>query len=161
MSPDVILLVLIAVPVLALMVLRVNAALVFLSVCLGSVLLKYVGDEAAYFAGVFLPKVDPNTLRLILLLIPVVLTSLIMIKTVKGRSLFFNILPAVGTGLVLAFLVVPLLPTGVHHNVVASETWHQVQQCQALIVGLSALICLFILWAQRPKYRGEDKHHLK
>jgi hypothetical protein len=45
MSPVVILGCLVIIPVVLLMVLRVNAALVFLSVCLGSVLTNFLGPD--------------------------------------------------------------------------------------------------------------------
>lgn len=147
----------IAVPILVLMLLRVNAALVFLSTCLGAVLLQYVGDEANQFFAMFMPSVSVNDIKLGLVLLPVVLTTVFMIKTVKGGKLVFNLLPTIGTGLLLALLLVPLLPTAITKNVTASQTWHQVQALQALIVGVSALLCLFFLWLQRPK-TSEPKH---
>lgn len=161
MSPDVIFLMLVAVPVLLLMILRVNAALVFLSTCLGAVLLQYVGSETNDFFHTFLPKVDPSDIKLGLVLLPVVLTSIFMVKTVKGNKLVFNLLPALGTGLLLTLLLVPLLPSGIDKNIVASQTWHQLQDAQALIVGISALLCLFFLWLQRPKTGHDEKQHGK
>jgi hypothetical protein len=161
MSPDVIFLMLVAVPVLLLMLLRVNAALVFLSTCLGAVLLQYVGGETNDFFHAFMPKVDPSDIKLGLVLLPVVLTSVFMIKTVKGNKIVFNLLPAIGTGLLLALLLVPLLPSGVDKNIVHSQTWHQLQNAQALIVGVSALLCLFFLWLQRPKAGHEEKRGKK
>lgn len=158
MSPDVLFALLIAAPVLVLMLLRVNAALVFLSACLGSVLLQYVGGDASDFFATFMPKVSTADIKLGLVLLPVVLTTVFMIKTVKGGRLFFNLLPAIGSGLLLAFLIVPLLNPAITKNVTSSETWHQVQALQALIVGVSALLCLFFLWLQRPKSSKDDKH---
>jgi hypothetical protein len=158
MSPDVIYLLLIAMPVVVLMVLRANASLVFLSACLGEVLLRYVGSEANDFFDEFMPSVPVNDIKLILLLLPVVLTAVFMMKTVSGGRLAFNVLPALGTGLLLSFLIVPLLPSGFAHDVRNSTAWNQAQNLQALIVGVSALTCLFFLWLQRPKSSHDGKH---
>lgn len=157
MSPDAVALLFLAVPLVVLMLLRVNASLVFLSACLGAVLLHYVGNDAADFANMFLPFLSGNNLRLALVFLPVVLTTIFMIKTVRGASLLFNILPAVGTGLLIAIMAIPLLPHDLAVQVQASSVWHTLQQVQALAVGASALVCLFFLWTQRPKH-SQDKH---
>ena len=82
-----------------------------------------------------------------------------MLRTVRGRGrLLLNALPSVGVGLLGALLVVPLLPPGLSHNIVGSELWNQVTRAQDLIVGTSALVCLLVLWLQRPKTGGLKKH---
>lgn len=151
------------VPILILMVLRINAALVFLSLCLGDVLVQFVAKDTSEFLTLHSDKLPPssagsNTVKLILLLIPVVLTAVFMIRTVSGQSkLLLNLLPAAGVGMLGALLVVPLLPPGLAHNVVGSSLWSNVNRVQDLIVGASAVICLFVLWLQRPK-AGHAKH---
>lgn len=149
------------------MLLRINATLVFLSLCLGAVLVQFVATDANSFLQLFSAKVPANvdtgndTVKIFLLLLPVVLTAIFMIKTVKGTpKLLLNALPALGVGLLGALLVVPLLPPGLSHNIVDSSLWNEVQKAQNLIVGSSALVCLLVLWLQRPK-TGGDKHHGK
>lgn len=164
MSPEVILGLIVAVPVIVILLLRINAALVFLSLCLGSVLVQFVAPNAnSYFAtlsehGYQVVSANNNTVRLILLLAPAVLTAIFMVRTVKGKGrLFLNALPAVGVGLLAALLTVPLMSAGLRHNIVVSDLWHQVQNWQDLIVAASAVVCLIVLWVQRPK-AGEGKH---
>lgn len=165
MTPEVILAAIVTVPVVLLMLLRINAALVFLSLCLGDVLVQFVAPDANEFLQLFsahVPKgVDTgnDNIKLFLLLLPVVLTAIFMIRTVRGKGrLILNILPAAGVGMLGGLLVVPLLPPGLSHNIVNSDLWTQAQKAQDLIVGMSALVCLFVLWLQRPKTGGEDKH---
>lgn len=154
----------IAVPVILIMVLRINAALVFLSLCLGSVLTRYVADDAGFvmtLAAKNTPSagsVTTSTIKLALLLLPVVLTAVFMIRTVRGSKLVLNFLPALGVGLLGALMAVPFLPPGTAANITSSELWRQVNNAQSLIVGASALLCLFVLWLQRPKTGGEEKH---
>lgn len=168
MSPDVILGAIILLPIVILMVLRINAALVFLSLCLGSVLVQFVAPETKGFiedfsfkANTDLSSTSNNTIKLVLLLFPTILTSIFMIRTVSGRGkLFLNLLPAIGVGLLGALLIVPLLPPGVSHDIVRSNLWDQVVKAQVLIVGSSALVCMLVLWMQRPK-TGGNKHDKK
>lgn len=159
MTPTVTLAAIILVPLVLMMVLRINAALVFLSLCLGDVLVQFVAPDANSFMSFFAgpgAKADANTVKLALLGLPVLLTAVFMIRTVRGGvRLMLNALPAIGVGLLLALLVVPLLSAGLRHNVVDSSLWQQVQRAQDLIVGISALICLLVLWMQRPKTGGE------
>jgi hypothetical protein len=147
-----------------LMILRVNATLVFLSLCLGSVLVQFVAKDVANLFSLFAAQaphsvaVANNNTKLLLLLTPVVLTAIFMIRTVRGKGrLVLNLLPAAGVGLLGALLVVPLLPPGLSHNIVRSPLWDQVQNAQSTIVGACAVVCLLVLWLQRPK-TGDEKH---
>lgn len=146
------------------MLLRVNATLVFLSLCLGNILVQFVAEDANSFFSLFATQAgdsvsaDNATIKIILLLLPVVLTTVFMIRTVKGTSrLLLNLLPAIGVGLLGGLLIVPLLPGGISADLINTPLWEQVQRAQNLIVGTTALVCLFVLWLQRPK-TGEGKH---
>jgi hypothetical protein len=150
-----------AVPVVLMTLLRINAPLVFLSVCLGSVLVRFVGPDALDLVHLFAPKsgnITESTLQLVLLLVPVVLTMLFMIRSVKGNRVVFNILPAAGASFLLLLLVEPLLSPGLIGTITASPLWAQIEKSQDLVVGVSALICLFFLWLQRPKHESDKKH---
>lgn len=82
MPPQVILAAIVLVPAAVLMLLRINAALVYLSLCLGSVLLQFVSPDARELISVFSAHSphsaapDNNTLNIILLLAPAVLTAI-------------------------------------------------------------------------------------
>lgn len=168
MTPELTLSAIVLAPVIFLLVLRVNATLVFLSLCLGSVLVQFVASDSdsitswlATSKGGAAIHIDDATLKLLLLLLPVALTSIFMIRTIRGNSRSaLNILPALGVGLLGALLVVPLLPPGLSHNIIGSSLWDQLQKTQTLIVGATALVCLLVLWLQRPT-TGEGKHHKK
>lgn len=150
------------------MVLRVNAALVFLSLCLGDVLVQFVANDTSEFLTLHasqIPQQAANagdqTIKLVLLLLPVVLTTIFMIRTIRGTGrLILNALPSAGVGLLGALLVVPLLPSGLGHNILNSSLWSQVTRAQDLIVSGSAVVCLLVLWLQRPK-AGGSKHRGK
>jgi hypothetical protein len=161
-TPEATLGIIVLAPIALLMLLRVNATLVFLSLCLGDVLVQFVAPDANSFFQLFSAHVPAgidkgnDTVKIILLLLPVLLTAVFMIRTVRGGpKLLLNVLPAAGVGLLGSLLVVPLLPPGLSHNIVHSSLWDQLQKAQNLIVGASALSCLLVLWLQRPQAGGK------
>ncbi|MDB5171180.1 MAG: hypothetical protein JWO35_874 [Candidatus Saccharibacteria bacterium] len=165
MTPVITLAGIVLVPAVLLMVLRINATLVFLSLCLGNILVQFAADDVSSLIALFSARVPEgvdtsnHNISLVLLLLPTLLTALFMIKTVRGNGkLALNLLPAAGVGLLGALLVVPLLPGGLSHNIMDSSIWSQIQSAQGTVVGAAATICLLVLWMQRPKTGRDDKH---
>ena len=169
MSPELTLVAIVLIPAILLMVLRINAALVFLSLCLGNVLVQFVASDASTWLTTFsssrtttVVTTTNSNIKLVLLLLPAVLTAVFMIRTVGDKvRLGLNLLPAAGVGLLGALLIVPLLSPNLSHDIIASNLWWQAQQSQNVIIGLSAVVCLVVLWMQRPKAGGLAKHHKK
>jgi hypothetical protein len=165
MDPIIILVALLAVPIIALMYLRINAALIFLSLCLGNVLVEFIGPDAAKILTSASPNTygsDPNIsyLNIGLLLFPVITTAVIMIHSVHGKAkLAFNVLPAIGVSTLGILLAVPLLSEGVTGAILQLPLWKQLENLQTLILSISTFLCLLLLWMQRPKSgSGEGKH---
>lgn len=163
MDPNIILIALLAAPVLLLMLLRVNAALVFLSLCLGAVLVQFVGPDAATIVSstsARSPDIPPDRtlVNLVLQLLPVVLTTVIMIHSVKGRAkLAFNLLPALGVGALVALLSVPLLSAGLTGSITQLSLWRELENLQTLIISVSTLLTLLFLWMHRPQASHDEK----
>lgn len=159
MPHDILLIIILVIPIAVLTFLRVNAVLVFLSLCLGEVLVTYVAGNANSFVSLALPNISPTVLSFLqvgLLLLPVVLTTVFMIRTIHSRGrLIMNLLPAAGVGLLGVLLAVPLLPTAQRNQIEAQTLWAQLTRMQTLIVGASAVIGLFFLWAQRRRMEKE------
>lgn len=166
MSPELTLVAIVLIPAILLMVLRINAALVFLSLCLGNVLVQFVASDASTWLTTFsashtttVVTTTNSNIKIVLLLLPAVLTAIFMIRTISDNArLALNLLPAAGVGLLGALLVVPLLTPDLSHNIIASNLWWQAQQAQNIIIALSAIVCLVVLWMQRPKAGGHSKH---
>jgi hypothetical protein len=144
---------------------RINASIIFLSLCLGSVLMQFVSPDAHEFLALFsahVPKgidAGSSTIKLILLLLPPVLSSAFMVKSVKGNNKYINILPAIGVGILAALLITPLLSAHLSNTIISSKAWTPLKNNQGAIVGISSLICLGTLWFQSPKNaHGKDKH---
>lgn len=162
MSYDVILLAALAIPVLLFLILRVNAAMVFLSVCLGAVLVDHVAGDADLIVNSFSPttnSLSQTTIELLLLLVPTVLTAVIMAFSVQGRiRVFLNIFPAAASSILLVLLAVPMLPRSLAFNLMTQDVWRILSNAEALVIGAGALVSLFFLWTQRRNFRAQEKH---
>lgn len=163
MSDSITLVVALAVPLILLTVLRINAVMVFLSLCLGAVLVKYVGADANSLMNLFFPhasNLGSSTVELVLLIGPVVATSVFMIFSVHGHiKTMLNILPAAGASFLGVLMAIPLLTPGLRYAIESQGVWQEAVRAQDLIVGATALISLVVLWAQRHRKGESKKHH--
>jgi hypothetical protein len=150
-----------AAPLVVLTILRINAVMVFLGLCLGAVMLQYVGSDASSVLSFLLPHasgtVSKSTLDLILLLGPAVATAFFMVFSVKGKiRMFINILPAAGASFLGVLLAVPALAPGLRYAIERQSLWGNLQRAQDLIIGVSTLMSLVYLWTQRPHHKKEE-----
>ena len=77
------------------------------------------------------------------MLLPVVLTTLIMMRSVKNRAkLAFNLLPSLGVSALLALLAVPLMSSGLTGSIVSLPLWSTLQHLQTLIISTTSLLAL-------------------
>ena len=162
MPNDIVLIAALLVPVVVLVALRINAAMVFLSLCLGYVLVQFVANDADSLISFMAPdanSVSASSLKLAMLFTPVVLTAIIMFFSVHGRTrVALNTLPAAGASVLAFLLAVPLFTSGLHYAIQSLEVWKVVSNAQAMIVGVSAFISLLFLWAQRGSMRSGERH---
>ena len=160
MPHDVLLAAIVLIPVIACTVLRVNAVMVFLSLCLGDILVKYVASDANSLLTLFAPGISNKVtsfIQLIVLLLPVVLTSVIMMFSITNRTkVIVNILPAIGVGYLGVLLIVPLLPPDIRGSVQSATLWPEFVKLQSLVVGVVPSLGLFFLWRQRKRGVHEE-----
>jgi hypothetical protein len=161
MSHDLMLIVALAVPAVLFIMLRVNAAMVFLSVCLGVVLVEFVAGQANEMIALFAPRINSvsrMTLELILLFLPAVATAIFTLFSVHGRvKVLLNAVPAVAASMLAVLMAVPLLPRGLRFALEGQPVWRMLSKSEALVVGLGALVSLFFLWSQRASFKHHDK----
>jgi len=161
MSHNILLILALALPTLLFVFLRVNAAMVFLSVCLGTVLVDQVANQAVDMLGLFSPKhnsLSQTTIDLCLLLIPAAVTTVVTALSVHGKvKVVLNIVPATAASMLAVLLAVPLLPHGAMYAFMTQPAWRMLSNAEALVVGAGALVSLFFLWTQRRSFRGHDK----
>ena len=161
MSHEIALILALALPVLLLVVLRINAAMVFLSLSLGAILVEYVAGEANSLITLFSAEagsVSASTIQLFLLFTPAAVTCIVTLFSVRGGlKAMVNILPAAATAAFAVLLAVPLLAPGLRFELEQLALWDELVRSQALIVGAGALISLAFLWFQRHHLRHQDK----
>lgn len=162
MSPSILVAMIIAAPVALLLFLRVNALMVFLSLCLGSVLLQYVGPQSIETAGILAAgkgQVNEQIVSLSLLIAPAIFTTLFMMHSVKGNSKqVFNFFPALAVGILFFLVTEPFYTAGLRGAIENDPIWTLVQGLQPLAIGLSAIVSILFIWMQRPKKHKEEGH---
>ncbi|HSX06386.1 MAG TPA: hypothetical protein VLG92_01550 [Candidatus Saccharimonadia bacterium] len=154
------------VPALAILLLRVNGAIAFMSLCLGSVLVTYVSSDVngilTSFSASKNSLVTAQWAQLGLLVTPLLFTLLFTRGNVHGNKRFANLLPALATGVLFALLVVPLLPASVQRHIHKLAIWHQLDSLQTAVILAGAVFSLlFLLFTHRKSHGGDDAKHGK
>lgn len=159
MIPLIVLGLLVALPVLLALILRVNAVLVFVSVCAGYFLQYALSDDFDLaFATVIRGSNSLVIARLILLLLPVALTLFIVRKS-QGKSLVLQIVPLIFTGLLLATIAIPLLSPDMEQSIYDSQIGGNFQKAGDLIVAAAVISNLSLAWMLHKPNRDHRKHH--
>ncbi len=159
-AQNIVLVAVIAIPALILVLLRSNAAIVFLSLCAGALLVRFVGDDA----GLVGSAVGNNSVitgqyfQVILLLLPAVLSTIFTIGAMNGGKLLFNVVPAIAVGMVGVILTVPLLPSGPHDAITNLSGWWLLEHNKEIVVAVGVLASLVVLWVIHPKHHRR-RHH--
>ena len=159
---NIILLVAIAVPALILVLLRTNAAMVFLSLCAGALLVSFAGNEASLVGSAIGNNSEAVSqyFEMALLLLPVLLSTIFLRKSMTGPKAMLNILPAVAVGIVGVLIAVPLLPGGVQATVTNLNGWKLLEQSKEIVVVVGVVVSLAVLWLTgRPSHKGHKKKH--
>jgi len=142
-------------PVVLTFLLKSNAALSFLALCVGFVLsTSVIGDLKQLLSEMNL-SVTNSTLAISLLVLPLVLTLLLTRKSnTKGLKLWLQLLAALGTGGLLALSVAPVINAS-WLDLSKSDVWDNILKIQSGIVGAGALLSFALVWL------GSSKLHRK
>ncbi len=152
---------LVLVPVLLIMILRVNAAIAFMSLALGSVLVHYTSPDVVSLASGLSSKVHTGLnqyVSLALLIVPFVLTIIFTRKNVQVNHQLLNFLPALASGLLFALMVTPLLSSTLQIHIEALQAWKQLDDLQTAIILGGAFFSLLFLLVTHRHHRKAEKH---
>jgi hypothetical protein len=163
------LLIIFLIPLVGFYLFRVNAAPVFLSLCLGYVLLAFDSHNASIIAGNLASHnytfihVTPTvgTVNLVLLLGPAALSIILQLGSMAKHKRLINVLPSLGVGLFAPILIVPLLPATIMIAIIRTSYWVKLVNNQASIVGFGALIAIAFFWLTVYKHDGPKRHYSK
>jgi hypothetical protein len=164
MAPSLLLGLIVVVPILLIFLLKVNAAAVFMSLCVGEVLVLFLSNDAGTLSGVVSPgsaSISQASLKLALLLIPPILTLIFMYHGVKGSVMMtMNVIPAIAVGLVGALLAEPLLSESFQKTLNHSSLWHHLILYQGSVVACAAAVSLvFFLLQRQSRPRAKKRGH--
>lgn len=165
MDPQLFFGLIVLIPIVVAVSLRVNAAILFMSLCVGDVLVQFMGSDTNSLVSLFVSSHDSfsqATLRLFLLLIPSVITLVFMFHSVRGMpKTILNLIPSITLGFAFALLIEPLLSPSFQKTLVKSSLWHQLSRAQALVIGVSAIVSLVFLLTQRQSSGRKQRSHGK
>jgi large-conductance mechanosensitive channel len=161
MTPLILLAIIAGLPVLLALLLRVNAVFLFMSVAAGNLLVRFVGDDADLALGMVLRDADaPIISKFVLQLLPVILTILLLRKTLPRSKMLFHVLPSIATGLSLGVFVLTFFNTSVQKEVYDSPYGDVLKTSQDVIVAAAVVLTLLLAWIT---YRNKDakpgRHH--
>lgn len=157
MPYDIIVGAVVAVVAVLLLLLKTNAAVVFFSVCAGSVLATQLGSEASLISSTVIKDGDLNksVAYIALIILPALLSAVFMRGSISSSKFLFNLVPSVAVGALLALLIIPLLPDSISGQVLGSQAWDILQQYQPLILVGGVISSIILLWIT---HRSDKKH---
>lgn len=150
-----------AVPVLAGLFLRVNALYVFMSVAAGNLFVHYIADDASLALSMFVKSAHSNQIAQFgVLLAPVVVSFLLLRKTLPKSKFLLHVPLLVANGIALAALAIPLLDSQAQEKVFANQYGNMLRESQDVAVAAAAGLALVLLWTtKRHKPDKKKKHH--
>lgn len=142
------------------LLLKSNAAMGFLALAVGSVVVTYGGsDISSTIKQIGLGPYSTSAVELVLLITPLVITLLLTRKAVAKRSKYqFQAVAALAAGGLLALAAVPLLTDTMQISFASSQAWIDLQKIQATVVGVGALCSLLLIWFTSKKHSKSKKH---
>lgn len=150
------------IPALLSLLLRVNAVFVFLSIAAGNLLVLYLGRDAGNVGEMFIKGSNgPMIAQLAVLGLPLLLTFIFLRKTLPTSKILLHFLPVVASGIMLAALTLPILPSDLQGQVFGSAVGPYFKNSQGLIVGAASVLTLLLTWftyRSREDHSGK-KHH--
>jgi len=162
MNPLILMALIVGVPTVLISLFRAKASLVFMALCAGSVLSTFVADAGLDMVQTFVKSYSTTTEATILigmLVLPAILTILFLRGTVSGPQWIINMFPALLTGVMTLYLIVPLLPPGTSNAITGTPQWSQLIQYQAIIVSVAVAVSVVQLWSSSHSARHKKKKH--
>lgn len=139
---------------------RVSAVMIFLSVAIGSLMVKYFGYDFSVVLGSFVRNGHLDIItNLVLQLLPVGLTVIFLRKTIPRSQFIFHVVPLALACLALGALTIPLLSPGAQGAFYATFVGKKIQPATDLIIGAASLTVLFLAWFSSGKVHHSKKHH--
>ncbi|MEK7603145.1 MAG: hypothetical protein AAB459_02800 [Patescibacteria group bacterium] len=162
MTPILVIASVVGLPLFLALIFRVNAILLFLSVAIGGLLARHLGEDAAWILANFIK--DPNLAaytNIGLLLLPVLLTLVLLKKTVVGSRLFLQFIPLLLVSAMLGSVVISYLPVTLSDSVYANPIGKIVKQSTDVLIAATAVLMMLMAWFtfREPPHRTKKSKH--
>jgi len=129
------------------LILRVNSILLFLSVVIGDLLSRHLGEDAAWILANFTKDPNINNYTNIgLLLLPVILSLILLKKTVLGSRLFLQFVPLLLVCATLGSLIISYLPTSLSAEYYSSSIGKIAKQSSDVLIAATAVLVMLMAW---------------
>ena len=162
MLPDVLLAIIAVLPLVLLLVLRSNAAIVFLAVCSGVLLQQQFGPDAHLILDAVLPRsssVYGQVLDICLVALAPLIAMIMLRNKAKGLKYLLGIIPGVCTGLLMVLAIVPFVSSITQDNMKATEFWRNLYEFRGAVVLLGVVSSLLIITPGKKHEDAHKKHH--
>jgi hypothetical protein len=160
MPPIILLALLAGVPLVLLTVLRVKPLYIFTSVITGYLWATFLGEPAELMLQSLVHVAHPGSVaRLVLLAIPIVLTLLLMRKSLPASSLPFQFFLLVANSLLIATFVLNLLPPGTRDSLYATNPGNILRQANDVLIAGIAGLHVLVMWIMRPRHHEGAHGH--
>lgn len=149
-------------PVVAICVLRANAMIVFLSLCLGYVLSAVAYQDVNTVLVSFSPRageLELASVKLALIMVPFVLAIFLTAHSSWAKNkLFGNLLLAGASAVLFSTIAKPLLPRSAQMAIEADAAWTHIDALQTPAVIAATIGCvLLMLSAKRARTMAQTK----
>ncbi len=163
MMPLIIIGLIVGLTTLLLFLIRTNSATVFLTLCSGIVLLKFVGEDANLVLNSTFPHqggVLTSALNITLVVLPALIATFLLRKRSTGPKVVLNLLPSVLVGLLVALSVIPLISVTTRDNIMHTQAWTFLDAMQGFIVSSGVFVSLLFMKSTHKKPEtGKKKGH--
>lgn len=146
-----------AIPLLLGILLRVNTSHLFFSLMAGELLSRYFTDDAELVMRLAVRNASVTEYAdLVVLVLPVLITALILKKSLKKNKILLHFIPLLLTGVVFAAFVLPMLPQHIQQQISSQPYGAQFMNSIEVIIGAVIFVQLVSLWLMNRVH--EDKH---
>ena len=162
MSPIILLGLIAGLPLVLTVALRVKPMYVFVSIVCGYFWATLLGDPVELMLGSVIHVSHLGVIgRVTLLLIPLVVTILLMRKTLSTSALPFQFGLLLADSLLVATLLLPLLTPGVQGSLYGTNPGNMFRQAHDVLITSVAGVHVLVMWIMRPRHGADHSKHKK
>lgn len=163
MNPLILIILIIGIPLLLFVILRVKPLYLFVSIVTGYLWVLYLGEPAELvFRSLSLGITNPGSVaKIFLLLVPLVISLLVMRKSLPTSALPFQFFLLVANSLLLATIAISQLPTGVQNNLYTTSAGAFIRQTNDVLIAGIAGLHVLVMWIMNPRHHKLPGKHKK